>query len=50
MTSYEILRYPTISFGDIPDATHWNIRGSPLSIWDNLRYSQDKVCPCMGHK
>jgi len=27
MTSYEILRYPTIFFWDIPDAAHWNIRG-----------------------
>jgi len=27
ITSYEILRYPTISFWFIPDAAHWNIRG-----------------------
>jgi len=27
MTSYEILQYLTISFWDIPDAAHWNIRG-----------------------
>jgi len=27
MTSYEILRYSTISFWDIPDAAYWNIRG-----------------------
>jgi len=28
MTSYEILRYSTISFwGDFPDVAHWNIRG-----------------------
>jgi len=27
MTSYEILRYPMISFWDIPGAAHWNIRG-----------------------
>jgi len=27
MISYEILRYPTISFWDIPDAALWNIRG-----------------------
>jgi len=27
MTSYEILRYPTISFWNIPDTDHWNIRG-----------------------
>jgi len=26
MTSYKILRYFTISFWDIPDAAHWNIR------------------------
>jgi len=26
MTSYKVLRFPTISFWDIPDATHWNIR------------------------
>jgi len=44
MTSYEILRYPTISFWDIPDAAHWNIREI---IFVNLGqfeiYSQDKV-------
>jgi len=47
MTSYEILWYPTISF--------WNSRmllsgisvGSPLSIWNNLSYPQDKMC-CVG--
>jgi len=27
MTSYENLRYPTIFFGNIPDAAHWKIRG-----------------------
>jgi len=27
ITSYEILQYPTISFWDIPDIIHWNIRG-----------------------
>jgi len=27
MTSYEIFRYPTISFWDIPDAAHCNIHG-----------------------
>jgi len=27
MTCYEILRYPMISFWDMPDAAHWNIRG-----------------------
>jgi len=41
MTSYEILRYPTISFGML--LTGISV-GSPLSIWDNLRYPQDKVC------
>jgi len=29
MTSYKILRYPTMSFWDTahPDVAHWNIRG-----------------------
>jgi len=27
ITSYKILRYLTISFWDIPDTAHWNIRG-----------------------
>jgi len=27
MGSYKILRYSTISFWDIPNAAHWNIRG-----------------------
>jgi len=30
MISYEILRYLTISFWDIPDSAHWNIRGIAL--------------------
>jgi len=40
MTSYEILS--TISFWDILDAGI-SVE-SFLSIWDNLRYSQNKVC------
>jgi len=44
MTSYEILQYPTISFWDVPNTAHGISVGSPLSIWDNLRYPQDKVC------
>jgi len=27
MISYEILRYPSISFWDNPDVAHWIIRG-----------------------
>jgi len=34
MTFYEILRYSMISFWDIPDAAHWNIRGV---VFVNLR-------------
>jgi len=37
MTSYEILRYPTISFWDILLLIGIFVR-SPLSIWNNLKY------------
>jgi len=47
MTSYKILRYPTISFWDKWMLLTGISMGSPLSIWDNLGYPQDKVC-CVG--
>jgi len=45
MTSYEILRSP---FGISLMLLSGICVGSPLSIWDNLGYPQDKVC-CVGY-
>jgi len=47
MTSYEILRYPTISFWNILDAVLWNIRGIAFVNLGQFD-PQDKVC-CVGH-
>jgi len=44
MKLYKILRHPTTSFEIFRMLLTGIPVGSPLSIWDNLRYPQDKIC------